>query len=163
MKLVRFATLYLERKVELDDNLCFESETTSVHVQDASHGGEGARLLLQAVVGLDAWPEVDSSGVVVVPEQPRKEAERGIEVVGNLLSVLNHSSRRISSPRPFVALGLEDSREIQWVAGLTCFQGNHSGIPQTSFCLPPSAEHLEALSDRLDGVALLAEALAQGG
>ena len=159
MKLVRFATLYLKRKVELKDKLCLGDERASVEVQDASLGGQVPRLLFQAVMALDARPEVSSQREVIVPEQPRKEAEGAIESVANLLAVLNHSHRQISSPWPFVALGLEDEDENRWASSLTRFQGEQSGIPQTSYCLPPSSEQLEALSDRVDGVALLAEAL----
>jgi hypothetical protein len=160
MKLIRFATLYMERKVQLKDKLCLGDNRLFVEIQDASLGSELPRLLLQAVMTLSARPDASPQGEVIVPEEPRKEAEDFIETIANLLAVLNHSHRRISSPRPFVALGLEDDDETGWASGLTRFQGEHSSIPQTSYCLPTSSENLQALSDRLDGVALLAEALA---
>jgi hypothetical protein len=160
MKLIRFATVYLKRKVELKDKLCLGDERAFVEVQDASLGGDVPRLLLQAVTALDARPEVTSQREVMVPEKPRKGAEDAIESVANILAVLNHSHRRIASPRPFVALGLEDEDEKRWACNVSRFHGEHIGTPQTSYYLPTSSENLQALSDRLDGVALLAEALA---
>jgi hypothetical protein len=160
MKLFRIATVYLDRKLVIDEKLCIDDGATSVYIQDASFGGELGRLLLQAVTVLEARPEVSSLGEVTVPEQARKRAEVAIETVANFLSVLNHSRRRIASPRPFVALGIDDEDEKGWASSLSRFQGEHTSIPKTSYCLPTTSENLQAFSDRLDGVALLAEALA---
>jgi hypothetical protein len=158
MKLIRFATVFLNLKPSGQENISFEAGEVSVDVQNVS-SGEETRLLLQAAISLNTRPEVSSQGEVAVPEQPRKEAEAVIETVANVLAVLNHSPRRISSPHPFVALFLEGEEEQSWASGLSRFVGHHSGIPRTTYRLPSSPEYLAALSDRMDGAALLAEAI----
>jgi hypothetical protein len=160
MKLIRFATVYLKQDVT-QPTVTFDDGTAPVTVRDVGKSGDRTRLLLQATVNLAEKPSASATGVVEVPVDERKEAEAAIETVANLLAVMNHTRRSISSPRPFVALYLESDEERFWSAGLSRFEGEQSGIPETSYLLAPSNEHLAALGDRLDGVALLAEALAQ--
>jgi hypothetical protein len=160
MKLIRYATVFLKRKTMSEKQLKFRDGDVSVDVRDVGHGDGVARLLVQAATMLGSLPEVSPNGEVTVPDQSRKAAEAAIEAVANILAVLNHSARRISSPQPFVALLLESDEEARWSSGLSRFAGQQSSIPTTFFDLPPSTEHLTALSDRPDGVALLAEALA---
>jgi hypothetical protein len=160
MKLIHYATVFLKRKTMSEKQFQFHDGDVSADVQDVSRGAGPARLLVQAATMLESLPKVSSNGEVTVPDQSRKATEAVIEAVANVLAVFNHSARRISSPQPFVALLLETDEEVRWSSGLSRFAGQQSSIPTTFFNLPLSTEHLTALSDRPDGVALLAEALA---
>jgi hypothetical protein len=160
MKLIRFATIYLKLEPADLTQLTLEVGGIPVDVQNVSHQNV-TRLLLRAAVSLDCKPEVSSDGEVTVPDQPRKQAESAIEAAATVLSVLNHSARRISSPFPYVALYLENEQEARWASNLSRFAGHNFGIPQTTFNLPPTPEYLAALADRLDGATLLTEAISQ--
>src|SRR4051794_21140031 len=66
-------------------------------------GERRSELMMVAKVDLDELPAVDEFGQVEVPDEPRRLAERSLEVVGDLLSVAKGCSRALSSPRTPVA------------------------------------------------------------
>jgi hypothetical protein len=99
-------------------------------------------------------------GYILVPDLQRKQAEAAIEAFANLLAVSTRSSRRITSPVPYLALIPEDREvheRLNRTKGLLLPTGGFASSP---FNISDD-DCLQHLADRLDGVALLAEALTQ--
>lgn len=59
-----------------------------------------------------------------------------------------------------MALCLEGEKEKAWASDLKRFVGEQSSVPGAVYRFPVVTENLAAISDRMDGAALLAEALA---
>jgi hypothetical protein len=99
-------------------------------------------------------------GYILVPDLQRKQAEAAIEAFANLLAVSTRSSRRITSPVPYLALIPEDREvheRLNRTKGLLLPTGGFASSP---FNISDD-DCLQHLADRLDGVALLAAALTQ--
>jgi len=67
--------------------------------------------------------------------------------------------RTILSPHPSVALLPEGDNERKWIEESTGIISKRSAVPDAIFRIELNEKMLECLSDRLDGVALLAEML----
>lgn len=136
-----------------------EVEITTREVRDAEGN---PRLLLTAARRLRYRPKVKADGGVVVPEHERREAEAAIETAVNLMAISQGVSRSISSPTPAAALLADGDEGQAWLMGASYLDlrppGN--GRPQPSWKIELTEEIQKGLADRLDGVALLAEALA---
>jgi hypothetical protein len=116
--------------------------------------------LLESVTSLEHRPKKTGSGLIVIPEKPRIMLEEGIEHYSNLLSVAIHSERTISSPHPSIALVPEDEADKQLLdgaRGILRDAGNRA-VPGTKFSFD-LMECINELADRMDGMAILAEAL----
>jgi hypothetical protein len=161
MKLVRYATVYLQpspaRELQIAD---LNVDTVEVHLSPAGKDAHQTRFLIEAAVVLSERPEVADDGTIIVPTEPRRKAEDAIETTANLLAVTDHCRRSISSPYPFVALFSTLEADLEWLETTKGFQGSLLSIPGTKQTVPFDARSLQALQDRVDGVALLAEALA---
>ncbi len=117
-------------------------------------------LLACADIVIDPKIEVNADGYVVIPDKQRKQAEEALENLANLIAVSTRSARRITSPIPYFAMLPEDSEllsQLQSTKGLFLPNG---GICTASYEVSVD-DCINHLSDRLDGVALLAEVLAQ--
>lgn len=118
--------------------------------------------LLSAGYKLKHLPKITREKLVVVPNRQRVELEEMIEQYANLVSVALCCNRQISSPMPdigFYADTSEDEQFLENAVGILMGMANR-GHPTTPKRFPLE-KHLDDLSDRLDGVALLAEALGQ--
>lgn len=162
MRLLRLATIYLDPAEEEWEK--FAGTFGSVEFGTiAAWTVEGrTRMLVAAEVALDAFPEVIGDDLVVVPEEARKEAETALETAANLIAVSTGGHRSISSPMPHVAFRAESEDERGWLeskAGLAA-SGAGQAVVGSAFRIDLDEEAINALDDRPDGVALLAEALA---
>ncbi len=124
---------------------------------------EALLLLLAGEYGLVNRPKIDCEGTIAIPAAPRKRIERVLETVANLVSVFSGISRVISSPVPCVALRPETDDARDWLTGAKRIehQDRIVDVPYGSSPIPFDGAIMTALGDRLDGVALLAEAFAQ--
>jgi hypothetical protein len=126
-----------------------------------SEDGQNLELVLAAEIGLRYWPKVTAANEVVVPAVERGRLERALETTANLVAVFESAARTISSPFPCIAFRAEtpDARDrlaqLEGVHG----QGRLQVVQQVYVSIP--LEVGSSLSDRFDGVALLAEAYAQ--
>lgn len=162
MKLVRLATLYFEPapKQRRSWSLCMGE----VKVQTmGSWDPEGKlRLLVAAEIPLAEPPLLTADGLVVVPEEQRRQTEAAIETAANIIAVTERCKRSISSPMPFMALVPEDLESRSWLDGANGFISNLRTVPGVRLRIEVDEAILDSLKDRLDGVALLAEALSHG-
>jgi hypothetical protein len=164
MKLLRLATIYLAPPPkdwdswEMTVGRCTIS-TLSVNGTRPPDGRK--RLLVGARVVMESAPEINEDGLIKVPVALRRECEQGIEATANIISVLTRSSRQISSPLPPLALVPEsdcDRAHLMHAQGFDC---ENRAYNRPHFSIPASPTLLEGLTDRLDGVALVADLLAQ--
>jgi hypothetical protein len=114
-------------------------------------------LVMSAIDTTDKLTTSDNNEVVI-PVEFISQAQRALEVAANLISVLEESKRKISSPTPCVALVPGDSKELAWLESTKGIRRNNSMLRGCRYKLDPSLQRW--LSDRPDGVALIAEALA---
>jgi hypothetical protein len=124
--------------------------------------GESPGRIMVGRVDLPHRPKVTADGYLVLPERERRQAEIALETAANLLAVEYGVKRRLSSPNPYVALEADTHDEREWLDSLRGILDGLDGIAQN--LVPPRPDVLErsieALDDRRDGVALMAEALA---
>ena len=164
MELVRFVTCYLSTaELAVDPyTLSFGDQRVQIESLRTPDDSKLARLSLVAHVPLDQLPAKSEQGLIVVPDNSLRSAEANIEHVANLYSVAENCSRRLSSPYPMLAFRPANEVERSYLI-------DSAGIKPISFTIPKIAywvdltddSVLEAISDRRDGVSLLAEALAQ--
>jgi hypothetical protein len=122
------------------------------------------RQLVAALRRLEHRPKLTSEGGVVVPAAARREAEMGIDQAADLIAVTQVTRRSISSAWPPIALSADGDDGREWLQGAKFFDfsGESRGHPSMGWTIQLTDEVQRALQDRLDGVALLAEALAHG-
>jgi hypothetical protein len=160
LNLLRLVTLYLDPTPKSTPDWTVQSDDTDVRIIRSWEIDGKLRLLLGAVLPLKCLPDLDAANSIVVPEYARNAAETAIETYAHLVSIGEMCNCSISSPTPWVALLSEDDEARKWLEST-------NGILQTTraetkFRFPISPEQLKALlPDRLEGAALLAEALAQ--
>lgn len=165
MKLIRYASVYLELTRDVFKANDFRIGDVTVHVADATaikatQHTKQVRVVVEAEIDLPEQPHQTADNLVIVPEAPRRQTEAAIETMANLFAATEHCHRSISSPHPFVAFLPQSDEEKHWLSQQTILQGTHVSIPKTTYPTLASAENLAALQDRLDGVSILAEALA---
>ena len=160
MELLRFALLALSSPTDDWSSFALTHDGVAVAALGTVGGSDPPVLLLGATVSLDRRPAADADGFVEVPEDARRRAETALQVTANVLSVATRASRALSSPSLPVAFRAQDSDERDWL-------GRHTGITEVqrgrslpSFGVRLEERHLVALADRLEGAALVAEALA---
>jgi hypothetical protein len=123
---------------------------------------EDQRVRVGVFATVDAGTPSIRNGRLDVPEEPRQRAEAAIGEFADLLAVIHQCRRSIRSPQPSVGLAPssdEDSSKIGEVRGLN----QRSTGRGAARVMPPTTptEGSLALSDRFDGLALLADALSE--
>jgi hypothetical protein len=117
-------------------------------------------LIVFAVTSLQHMPKMTEKKLIVIPDRDRHLLEQHIEHYGNLISVNDMVERRISSLSPSVALIPECSEDEVYLSEAIGFLGTGANLATTS-----TQERYDLISnvnkfrDRLDGIALYAEAL----
>jgi hypothetical protein len=162
MKLLRFALLTFDPPPENWREWVMETEAVHLQTEWARELEAGKMTLFVTCAGkLSERPVINEDGLVIVPEGPLKQAEEAIENSANLIAVSERCKRSISSPYPSVAFLPEDEETRRWLESTNGILRNRdSGIVSIGGFSVDSESTLELASDRQDGVALLAEALA---
>lgn len=125
---------------------------------------DGLSTLMAGGVDLLYRPKLAAGRFVVVPDDARRGAERALEIVVNTVAIAERCGREIASPFPWVAFEPTDEAARQW---LDTAEGIHelervvdfpsiTGVPIGLY----ESGVMDGLTDRWDGVALLAEAFA---
>lgn len=97
---------------------------------------------------------------LVIPDEPRRKAEATLETVARLLAIDRQTSHALSSPMPFVGFESDDPQAMSRLDGLAVSQRVMSARQGAIVNLGLFSDiDPQVLSDRLDGVALLGEAL----
>ncbi|MBA7470758.1 hypothetical protein ES707_06045 [subsurface metagenome] len=115
--------------------------------------------MVAALVELRKWPGLTNDGLVVVPEEPRKQAERAIETAANMIAIAEGCKRSISSPIPCIAFLPEDSESHAWLDRTKGILSSRQLLSGAKFRVKLDETIQKSLQGRLDGVQLLAEAL----
>jgi hypothetical protein len=162
MRLLRFAFIELNGKVRAWERFSLEYESATVSVLSSQEQKGGRRLLLVcASVALPALLDVDEVGRVDVPETERRAAEGAIETVANLISLASGCGRSITSPNLPLAFRADSDEEMRLLRTLSAINGGDRGVVSGRLHVFVEEDALASLADREEGVALLAEALAQ--
>lgn len=160
MKLLRLVTAYFKpippecwRSWRIDmGGIC-------VSTHGWTEDGDRLRLVLGAEIDLREWPTLSEARLVQIPAEERRAAESALESAANFVSIAEECQRSISSPTPCVAFLPEDDEARTWLESSNGLELNPVAYGRA--CVDLSIDKLQAaISDRLDGLALLAEALA---
>jgi hypothetical protein len=155
MHLLRFATLALGSPIGEWREFSMEDDGVEVGRVE-TRGGPDDQLLIVALVPLEGPPEVDSDGLVQVPDEPRRRGEEALQNVADTLSVVTGGGRALASPSLPVAFKADTPDERAWLHAQTGLAGAEEAQPM--FTVTLEDRHANALSDRLYGVTLMAEA-----
>jgi hypothetical protein len=144
-----------------DFSATFDQVTVQTLGRSSPDGGQSLEVVLAAEMKLRYWPKITAGNTVVVTTAERQRLERVLETTANLIAVFESTARTISSPHPCVAFRAETSEarsRLVRVAGIH-EQGQLQAVQEVYSAIP--IEVASTLTDRFDGVALLAEAHAQ--
>ncbi len=119
------------------------------------------RQLIFAAIKLENQLNRTPDNYIIVPDAERRKVEYAIEAIANIFSVVERCQREITSPSPCIAFFPETNDEIEWLESMSGIYAEHEAIPDAQFKLNLDDVLIKSLSDRLNGVALMAEALAQ--
>jgi hypothetical protein len=118
-------------------------------------------LMVYGELGLKHRPKITETQLIMIPKPERSKLEGALERYANVLAVSEGMKRKMSSPSPCVALVSEDDGDRQLLASASgILREGDSAVPDIGRTLD-YASNPDAIADRLDGVALLAEALSQ--
>jgi hypothetical protein len=162
LQLIRLATIRFQPKpTSWEGSWSLTTDEVRVEkVQVVGEGGDHTKFLVAASCPLEYRPKVTADGLVVVPEKPRARAEEAIETVANLIAVAQGSRRSISSVDPAIFLKPLTDLARQWLDSQKDLQrGKGRSTISAIGQLDLGEEELNALGDRLDGAALMVEAM----
>ncbi len=162
LKLARLAVITIPSEPNrLPDYFCDGNEVDfEVEIYGTYKSENNLSIVFAVSTELEANPEIDANDLVVVPAKERKECERVIENIANVIAVGEMCKRAISSPHPCAAFVSSNQETIDWLNKYNGIAFNYRTL--NSFHLRIDPAKLYILSqDRPAGVALLAEALAQ--
>lgn len=117
-------------------------------------------VLVTSIVKLNNYPALDEKNNIQFPLKEIGMAERDIEKESNLLSVKTKSLKEIFSPIPYFLFAYKTHEELCWLNNTSGYIIDGKPTVSEYFSVhecqnvPPSL-----LADRIDGIALLSEAL----
>lgn len=156
MKLARFAFLDAgDGKVRASQGRFTVGDVEVISWKDVGAGAD----LVSAEVSLPGLPSAED-GKVMVPEAARRKAERGLETVANVLTVTNGTPADVASTSLTVAFNPESDEEKEWLRAQSEVPAAAELVNEPILVIPVDTALVASLGDRLEGVALLAEALA---
>lgn len=119
-------------------------------------------LLIFALTKLEHKPKITKDGLAVVADKIWRKLEHEIENLANMFSLASGRPRSLSSPEPCLALQADDEDENDWLAKVTGIKTGGAqfelGLADFDVDIWECAEHL---TDREEGMAMLADALRQ--
>ena len=112
-----------------------------------------------ADMDLSRRPGLTRDGLILVPEAERRRLEQSIERFADLLAVARRAKRRIFSAVPEAALRDLSKQDREWLGSVYGFAIIGVNRIHVDSSVPLSDLPVAALTDRPDGVTLLAEAV----
>jgi hypothetical protein len=155
----RFAIVTFGKK--LDGAETFSGKVGRIHFSAYEVTSEQSTATQLAVVASARGFKVqlNSNCELVVSEEIRRECEQAIEFFANITSVAHGVSRSISSPDPIIALSEITKSAQSLLQNCKGIAGEyHAALSGDITFNPEDKKLLKALVDRLEGVAILAEA-----
>ena len=159
MKLMRLATIHFEPILQNWRSWKLDTGKATVETMGSWELEQKLKILVFASVSLNEPPKLNPERGIIVPSEPRIELERSIEIAANMISVFEACKRSISSPSPCVAFFPEDDESREWLFQTNGIVFNMQTIPFVQPKIKPDTEYFSLLNDRIDGIALLSEAL----
>lgn len=165
MKLVRNATISLEADDEAWRSWSMQIGKVTVETipigaaPDAPSGRR--RILVRATVELDSLPEIDGDGLVLTPNEPRKRCESAIELAADVVATYVAAPRSISSAVPWIAYVPESAAEREFLQKTSGIDFRMNARQNVRESIDLAKVPVDALSDRLTGVGLFADAISQ--
>ena len=104
-------------------------------------------------------PDITAEGLILVPDGERRQLERSIERFADLLAVARRAKRQIVSAVPEAALRDLSEEDRGWLESISGFAITGVNRINVDSSIPFASLPIAALTDRYDGVTLLAEAL----
>lgn len=160
-QLFRLVAVTINREIPVSRWIC---RLDDVYVHSIDHPpltkDPGTLFLLAAGVELSSKLLMDGTEILV-PSDLRRKLEETLETMANLLAVTHQCGRTIRSTIPYVAIDPIDEEAKQWISAATAIQAAKEGVPDRMQHALDLNTVIPLLTDRLDGAALLAEALCQ--
>jgi hypothetical protein len=123
---------------------------------------KGKTFLISAKAHLGVYPEKDTNARILIPPTQREQCEFAIQSICDLLSAFYGCARSILSPVPCVALEFVSADERDYLENSSGILGTRQGECGARTPIPMEPGVLASVSDRLAGIALLAEAYSGG-
>lgn len=160
MKMARFATIVTPKVPKGWEDQVFSIGDFEVGCIINKAVKDGHLKLVAATTTLPKLPILTEKAEVAVDTEIRQAAEQAIEHYANLISVSNYMRRSINSTMPALAFMPQTPEEIQFLNNATdiATPSGNRGIPGSVYEIDINS-YGKHLADRLDGVAILAEAL----
>lgn len=162
MKLLRLATLHFDPFPE--NWISFTMNIKGVYLGTIPPlcNKEKKMIFVVAEVKLQDGLELTNKKQIIIPSVARKQAEQAVEAAASMIAVAENCAYTIESPSPCVALQPENDREQNFLEDTEgiAVDFHKGGIPSGVYKVSDDLLS-RAFEDRLDGVALLAEALSQ--
>jgi hypothetical protein len=160
MKLARLCLLNLEEPIDdLVGSASIVGIDKSVQIGPVRKTVLAKTFFVPCTVNLKFRPKITKEGLIVVPRKSRELAEQWLEHFSNLVAVSRHIQRKLVSADPPVALVSESVEDDNVLSKARGFLGdtNNKGVPSAEFRF--DTKKVALVRDRLDGLAILAEAL----
>ncbi len=159
MNLVRLAVLALSDSSEEEWNWKTETNGVEVNTQRIGEAKGPVQVLITAEVPVTSPLSRTNSGHIEIDAKALRRCEGAIEEVADLAAIARRAGRRLSSPSPEVAFSEVMEEERSWLDASSGIYrpGEYRGSLRWQIDLAGGV--LGHLSDRPDGVVLLAEAL----
>lgn len=176
MKYVRFAVLQFEGDVDLDGisgthlasivNINFNF-FASIKKTKQDPNDDDKQIVYKTFIHIFVWseyditPKLDKDGLFIINNEIESRSVKAIRNISNVLSVFSQTSRQISSPVLTYGLLAETADEIAYFEKFKGFSNpNYSSLPDPTFKINFDGAMSKVVKDRLDGMSILAEALA---
>jgi hypothetical protein len=163
MKLIRNIIVTYGSRVDefepFDCNLEVGGYTSSIKSLSIWDDDPPIEVLLSGIIKLDDHPKV-KEGVIQIPEEPRKILESYLEYIANTKALVSSARRKLFSPLPTVAFVPENEGDEKFLSDNTFpDQLNQKSQMVANPELEMDKKLINELTDRGDGVMLIAEAL----
>ncbi len=129
-------------------------------VRSTPEAGRSAGLLVTAETCLNELPPRTANGCVSVPVEERRRLEAVIETTAATIAVSARCYHSISSACPSVAFVTENDDDRTYLDGSAGLDAGPKMRPGLSYEIEMSSQMIKELTDREEGIALLAEAFA---
>jgi hypothetical protein len=160
MKLLRLTSMYFDPPPTgwSSWEFTFGDVTVSTIPIGTAPPNEGKlHLIVKAEISIQSL-KIDDEKFINLPEKERRECESALETAANIISVFCRCGRSISSAFPCAALITDNPDERESLDKTRGFRTMRSRNIGHHFQIPLTNNLISGLQDRLEGVALLAEA-----
>ena len=164
LKLIRLLAAVFEGRLKPQENWGMDRNNIRVQplVAPAYDKDKGTLVVLVAETVLSHALQLDDSRSIVIPQDLRRALERTAEGFADVLAVVNRCKRSLLSPHPYIAVEPLDADAASYLSTANAIHVPRKGTAVRMYHDYTLETAIPHLSDRLDGVSILAESLCQG-